>query len=45
MLSLVFKQCQAAEKRWLKLRGYKMLTDVIEGIKFKDGIREQARAA
>jgi len=45
MLSLVFKLCQAAEKRWLKLRGYKLLTDVIKGIKFKDGIHEEARAA
>ena len=45
MLSLVFKLCQAAEKRWLKLRGYKLLTDVIEGIKFKDGIHEEAHAA
>jgi transposase-like protein len=45
MLSLVFKLCQAAEKRWLKLRGYKLLTDVIEGIKFQDGIRQETRAA
>lgn len=45
MLSLVFKLCQAAEQRWLKLRGYNLLTDVINGIKFQDGIHEEARAA
>ena len=45
MLSLVFKLCEAAEKRWLKLRGYKLLIDIIEGIPFTDGIRQEARAA
>jgi len=45
MLSLVLKLCQAAEDRSLKLRGYKLLTDVIKGINFNDGTREQGRAA
>ena len=27
-----------AEKRWRKIRGFKRLPDVIEGIRFQDGI-------
>lgn len=38
-LSLVFKLVQSAQKRWLKIRGFKRLGEVIEGVKFKDGIR------
>ena len=34
---------QSAEKRWRKLRGYKLLADVIDlKIKFEDGIKKQA---
>ena len=39
ILSLVFKLIQSAQKRWLRIRGFKHLGDVIEGIPFKDGIR------
>jgi putative transposase len=39
ILSLVFKLVQSAQKRWLKIRGFKRLGEVIEGVKFKDGIR------
>ena len=39
ILSLVFKLVQSAEKRWLKIRGFKRLGEVIEGVKFRDGIR------
>jgi putative transposase len=39
ILSLVFKLVQSAQKRWLRIRGFKRLGEVIEGIKFKDGIR------
>jgi putative transposase len=35
----VFKLTQSAQKRWLRIRGFKHLGDVIEGIQFKDGIR------
>jgi hypothetical protein len=28
---------QSAENRWNKLRGFKLLADVIEGVKFVDG--------
>ena len=39
ILSMVFKLSQSAEKRWRKLRGFKKLADVVQGIRFKDGIR------
>jgi len=38
-LSMVFKLAQAAECKWRRLRGFKLLADVITGVKFKDGIR------
>jgi putative transposase len=38
ILSLVFKLVQSAQKRWLKIRGFKHLAQVIEGVKFQDGI-------
>ncbi|QZZ19890.1 IS256 family transposase [Leptothermofonsia sichuanensis E412] len=47
ILSLVFKLVQSAQKRSrsvcvalrLRIRGFKRLAEVIEGVKFKDGIR------
>jgi transposase-like protein len=43
ILSLVFKLVQSAQKRWLRIRGFKRLGEVIEGVKFKDGIRADQR--
>ncbi|MDA9558117.1 IS256 family transposase [Vibrio sp.] len=44
-LSMVFKLAQSAEKKWYRLRGFKLLADVIEGITFKNGERiEQDQA-
>jgi putative transposase len=37
---LVFKLVQCAQRRWHRLRGFKHLANVIEGVQFKDGIRE-----
>lgn len=45
MLTMVFKLSQCAENRWRRLRGYKLLADVIRGVKFVDGIREDRIAA
>lgn len=45
VLSMAFKLCQSAEKRWRRLRGYKRLAEVIEGITFIDGISEKEIAA
>ena len=39
ILSLVFKLVQSAQKRWHRIRDFKHLGDVIEGVPFKDGIR------
>jgi transposase-like protein len=39
ILSLVFRLVQSAQKRWLRIRGFKRLGEVIEGVKFKDGVR------
>lgn len=36
---LVFKLVQSAQKRWHRIRGFKHLGDVIEGVQFTDGIR------
>jgi putative transposase len=45
LLSLVFKLIQNAQKRWLRIRGVKFLGDVIEGVKFTDGIRTDESTA
>lgn len=39
ILPLVFKLVESAQKRWLRIRGFKSIGDVIEGVCFKDGIR------
>jgi transposase-like protein len=38
LLGLVFQLALTAEKSWRKIRGFKRLPDVIEGIRFQDGI-------
>ena len=38
MLCMMFKLARCAETRWRRLRGFKQLGQVIEGVKFKDGI-------
>ena len=35
---MLFKLGQSAEHRWRRLRGFRKLGQVIEGVKFKDGI-------
>ena len=39
ILSMVYKLGQSAEKKWRKLRGFKLLAEVIRGVQFKDGER------
>jgi hypothetical protein len=34
---MVFKLGQSAQNRWRKLRGFKLLAEVIRGVQFKDG--------
>lgn len=43
ILSLVFKLVQSAEKHWRKIRGFKRLGELIEGVQFQDGIRVEKR--
>ena len=38
--AMVFKLVQSASKRWRRLTGHALITDVIHGVQFKDGIRE-----
>jgi len=40
ILASVFKLCQEAEKRWKHLRGKKRMAQVINCVKFIDGIAE-----
>ena len=46
MLSMIYKMGMSAEKSWRRLRGFRQLSKVIEGIKFNDGIEvaEDSRA-
>ncbi len=38
MLAMIYKLGMSAEKRWRKIRGFRHLAKVIEGVKFRDGI-------
>ena len=41
-LTMVFKLAQSAEKNWRRLNGSQLLADLIQGIRFKDGIKVAA---
>lgn len=43
-LTMVFQLCLSAQKRWRKLDGYELLAKVIDGVKFVDGMEEEAAA-
>ena len=45
VVTMAFKLCQCAQKRWQRLYGYRKLGKVISGIKFVDGIEEMRNAA
>jgi transposase-like protein len=45
ILTMAFKLCQSAEKKWQKLNGSRKLAEVIRGIKFVNGIEEKRIAA
>lgn len=38
ILAMVFKLCSSAEKRWRRIHGFACLTQVIEGVKFINGL-------
>ena len=45
VINMAFKLCRSAETKWRKLAGSKRIAEVIEGIKFIDGISEFELAA
>ncbi|SEF56020.1 Transposase, Mutator family, partial [Legionella quinlivanii DSM 21216] len=38
-LAMVFKLMEVAQKRWIKIRGFNLLTLVINNVKFVDGVQ------
>jgi putative transposase len=44
VLTMAFKLCECAQKRWQRLYGYKKLGKVIRGVKFVTGIKEMRNA-
>lgn len=44
-LTMVFKLCQSAQKRWHRLNGAQHMMDVLEGAECQDGIRVESEAA
>lgn len=45
VLTMVFRLCLCAEKNWRKLDGSKYLAELIEGVRFVNGTREERKAA
>lgn len=45
VLTMVFRLCRCAENNWRKLDGSKYLAQVIEGVRFVNGTREERKAA
>jgi putative transposase len=43
LLAMVFKLTKTAEQKWQKLRGHARLGQLIEGVKFKDGLQQEAQ--
>ncbi len=44
-LTMVFKLCQSASKKWRRLDGSHQIAAIIQGVKFKDGEKLTERAA
>ena len=44
-LAMVFKLMMSAKKKWRKLSGTNRLPEVIQGVEFKDGIKQVQNAA
>lgn len=44
-VTMAFKLCKCAEQGWRRLRGFKKLPKVIQGIRFVDGVEEMRIAA
>jgi putative transposase len=44
-LTMVFKLMQSAQKRWRTLNGSERIPEVIQGISFRDGVKQPKAAA
>ena len=44
-LAMVFKLMMTAQKKWLKLNGAHRMTEIINGVEFKDGMKQTNQAA
>ena len=44
LLGLVFKLALSAEKGWHRLRGFECLAEVVRGVKFVDGVRQEKQS-
>ncbi|MDP7105342.1 MAG: transposase, partial [SAR202 cluster bacterium] len=44
-LTMVFKLAQCAERHWRRLNGSTLLADVIHGVRFVDGVRNDSKDA
>ena len=44
-LTMVFKLMESAAKKWRLLNGAQIIPDILQGIQFIDGIREEKAAA
>ncbi len=44
-LTMVFKLCQSASKKWRRLDGANQIAEIVRGVKFKDGEKLTERAA
>jgi transposase-like protein len=42
MLAMVFKLLKTAEQKWRALKGHTRLAQVVKGVRFKDGLQEEA---
>lgn len=43
ILTMVFKLCESAQDRWIKLRGFNYLAEVVRGVKFINGVKESEK--
>jgi len=43
-LSMAYKLMRSAEENWRRLRGFKLLADVIEKVRFIDGVKDNGTA-
>ena len=44
-LAMVFRLMMSAKKKWRKINGPNRLPEVIQGVEFKDGIKQLQAAA